>query len=77
MTIKPGMSSILGTTAQLVNSIPAVFESRPGLKTVADLPVSAAWLGGPPGSAFTSPRPEEQLCGSLTPLAVLFKVGWR
>lgn len=45
LTIDPGMDAILGTSAQLVNSVPAVRNCTPGLKTVKDLPASAAWLG--------------------------------
>ena len=45
LKIDPGMDAILGTSAQLVNSIPTVRNGSPGLKTVKDLPATAAWLG--------------------------------
>jgi 4-hydroxy-tetrahydrodipicolinate reductase len=45
LKIQPGMDAILATSAQLVNSIPVVLSATPGLKSVKDLPVGAAWLG--------------------------------
>jgi 2,4-diaminopentanoate dehydrogenase len=45
LTLKPGMDAILATSAQLVNCIPVVLNSTPGLKSVKDLPPTAAWLG--------------------------------
>lgn len=46
MTLSPGMDAIPATSAELVNSIPVVMRSEPGLRSVKDLPISAAWLGG-------------------------------
>jgi hypothetical protein len=43
VTLSPGMDAIPATSAQLVNSLPGVLGSGPGLKTVNDLPVAAAW----------------------------------
>lgn len=51
VTIQPGTTSILTTSALLVNSIPAVLSAPPGLYTAADLLPTAPWLGAnpPPG----------------------------
>jgi hypothetical protein len=49
MTLSPGMDAIPATSAELVNSIPTVLAAEPGLKSVKDLPISAAWLGRPRG----------------------------
>ena len=46
LTLNPGMDAVPATSAQLVNSIPVVTRAEPGLKTVKDLPPTAAWLGG-------------------------------
>ncbi len=43
VTLSPGMDAIPATSAQLVNSVPSVLASDPGLKTVNDLPAAAAW----------------------------------
>jgi len=43
ITISPGMDAIPATSAQIVNSLPAVLASGAGLKTVTDLPAAAAW----------------------------------
>lgn len=43
LTLSPGMDAIPATSAQLVNSIPGVLHAAPGLRTVKDLPVAAAW----------------------------------
>ncbi|MBT2212271.1 hypothetical protein [Actinomadura sp. NEAU-AAG7] len=43
LTLSPGMDAIPATSAQLVNSIPGVLQAAPGLRTVKDLPVAAAW----------------------------------
>jgi 4-hydroxy-tetrahydrodipicolinate reductase len=45
LTLNPGMDAVLATSAELVNSIPGVLLSTPGLKTVKDLPAATAWLG--------------------------------
>jgi len=45
LTLKPGMDAILATSAQLVNCIPVVINSPPGLLSVKDLPPTTAWLG--------------------------------
>jgi hypothetical protein len=45
LTIKPGMDAVFATSAQMVNSIPAVLNSRPGLVSVKDLPANAAFIG--------------------------------
>jgi 4-hydroxy-tetrahydrodipicolinate reductase len=45
MRLKPGMDAILATSAQLVNCIPVVLNSSPGLLSVKDLPPTTAWLG--------------------------------
>jgi 4-hydroxy-tetrahydrodipicolinate reductase len=45
LSLNPGMDAVLATSAELVNSVPAVIRAEPGLKTVKDLPVAAAWLG--------------------------------
>jgi hypothetical protein len=39
------MDAVLATAAQLVNSIPIVLRAGAGLKTVKDVPATAAWLG--------------------------------
>jgi hypothetical protein len=39
------MDPLLATSAQIVNSIPAVRAATPGLKAVTDIPAPAAWLG--------------------------------
>lgn len=44
VTLSPGMDAIPATSAQLVNSIPGVLRSAPGLKTVKDLPSATAWV---------------------------------
>jgi 4-hydroxy-tetrahydrodipicolinate reductase len=46
MTLSPGMDAIPATSAELVNSIPVVLQAEPGLRSVKDLPIGAAWLGG-------------------------------
>jgi 4-hydroxy-tetrahydrodipicolinate reductase len=43
ITIDPGMDAIPATSAQLVNTLPAVLRDAGGLKTVKDLPAAAAW----------------------------------
>lgn len=48
VTIQPGTTSILTTSALLVNSIPAVLSAPPGLYTAADLLPTAPWLGASP-----------------------------
>jgi hypothetical protein len=45
LTLSPGMDAVLATSAELVNSLPALIQARPGLKTVKDLPAATAWLG--------------------------------
>jgi hypothetical protein len=45
LRVEPGMDAVQGTSAQLVNSIPAVVAAEPGLLTVHDIPRTAAWLG--------------------------------
>jgi 4-hydroxy-tetrahydrodipicolinate reductase len=45
LRVEPGMDAVQGTSAQLVNSIPAVVAAEPGLLTVHNLPRTAAWLG--------------------------------
>jgi 4-hydroxy-tetrahydrodipicolinate reductase len=45
LTLEPGMDAILATSAQLVNCIPVVLNSSPGLLSVKDLPPTTAWLG--------------------------------
>lgn len=49
LTLSPGMDAIPATSAQLVNSVPVVLAADPGLRSVKDLPTSAAWLGAPRG----------------------------
>jgi 4-hydroxy-tetrahydrodipicolinate reductase len=49
LTLSPGMDAIPATSAQLVNSIPVVLAAEPGLRSVKDLPIGAAWLGPPRG----------------------------
>ncbi|MDO8209563.1 hypothetical protein [Conexibacter sp. CPCC 206217] len=51
LTLDPGMDAIPATAAQIVNSVPGVLQASPGLKSVTDLPASAAWLGGLPTKA--------------------------
>jgi 2,4-diaminopentanoate dehydrogenase len=46
LSLNPGMDAVLATSAQLVNSLPALIKAEPGLKTVKDLPLASAWLGG-------------------------------
>lgn len=43
VTLSPGMDAIPATSAQIVNSLPAVLHAEPGLKTVKDLPAATAW----------------------------------
>ena len=45
MQIKPEVNGGIGTIAMCVNMIPHVINSRPGLKTMIDLPVPRAILG--------------------------------
>lgn len=45
LTLSPGMDAVLATSAELVNSLPALIQAAPGLKTVKDLPAATAWLG--------------------------------
>jgi 2,4-diaminopentanoate dehydrogenase len=45
LTMEPGLDPVPMTAAQLVNSIPTVLASSPGLLTVKDIPAPAAWLG--------------------------------
>lgn len=45
LTLSPGMDAVLATSAELVNSLPALIQAEPGLKTVKDLPAATAWLG--------------------------------
>ncbi|MBN2268605.1 MAG: 2,4-diaminopentanoate dehydrogenase [Acholeplasmataceae bacterium] len=45
MQIKPEINGGIGTIAMCVNMIPHVINSRPGLKTMIDLPVPRAILG--------------------------------
>jgi hypothetical protein len=45
LTLDPGLDPVAATAAMLVNSIPALLRAEPGLKTVKDLPATAAWLG--------------------------------
>jgi 4-hydroxy-tetrahydrodipicolinate reductase len=45
LTVSPGMDAVLATSASLVNSLPGLIAAEPGLVTVKDLPVAAAWLG--------------------------------
>ena len=45
MQIKPEIDGGIGTIAMCVNMIPHVINSRPGLKTMIDLPVPRAILG--------------------------------
>jgi 2,4-diaminopentanoate dehydrogenase len=45
LRLDPGMDAILATSAELVNSLPALMRAEPGLKTVTDLPPATAWIG--------------------------------
>lgn len=45
LTLDPGLDPVPATAAQLVNSVPTVLAAGAGLKTVKDLPPSAAWAG--------------------------------
>ncbi len=45
MAITPEIDGGIGTIAMCVNMIPHVLNSRPGLKTMIDLPVPRAILG--------------------------------
>lgn len=54
LTLKPGMDAILATSAQLVNCIPVVLNTSPGLLSVKDLPPTTAWLGDLADSAIRS-----------------------
>ena len=45
LSLTPGMDAVVATSAELVNSLPAVIQAGPGLKTVKDLPAATAWLG--------------------------------
>lgn len=45
MSIKPEVPGGIGTIAMCVNMIPQVINSRPGLKTMLDLPVPRAIMG--------------------------------
>jgi 4-hydroxy-tetrahydrodipicolinate reductase len=46
LSINPGMDAVLATSAELVNTLPGLIRAEPGLITVKDLPLAAAWLGG-------------------------------
>ncbi len=56
LAIKPEIPGGIGTMAMAVNMIPLVLTARPGLLTMADLPIPRAVLGslGTSGSAFCS-----------------------
>lgn len=43
VAVSPGMDAIPATSAQIVNSIPAVLAAGGGLVTVKDLPAATAW----------------------------------
>lgn len=45
LTIKGGVHGDIATSAVVVNCIPRVMNSRPGLTTMKDLPVPSAWFG--------------------------------
>jgi 4-hydroxy-tetrahydrodipicolinate reductase len=45
MAINPEVPGGIGTIAMCVNMIPQVINSRPGLKTMIDLPVPRAIMG--------------------------------
>jgi hypothetical protein len=45
LSLNPGMDAVVATSAELVNSLPAVLRAQPGLVTVKDLPAATAWLG--------------------------------
>ncbi|MGI6345313.1 MAG: 2,4-diaminopentanoate dehydrogenase [Bacillota bacterium] len=44
LSIKPEIPGGIGTMAMAVNMIPQVINASPGLKTMKDLPLPAAWL---------------------------------
>ena len=45
MEIKGGVNGDFGTTSIIVNSIPKIVNSEPGLHTMRDLPIPSALLG--------------------------------
>jgi 4-hydroxy-tetrahydrodipicolinate reductase len=45
LTVKGGIHGDIATSAVVVNCIPRVLNSRPGLTTMKDLPVPSAWFG--------------------------------
>ena len=46
LSITPGPSALLSTSANIVNSIPSVLVAPPGVRDVTELMPPAAWLGG-------------------------------
>jgi len=46
LSLTPGPSALLSTSANIVNSIPSVLMAPPGVQVVTDLRPPAAWLGG-------------------------------
>ena len=46
MSIRPEVDGGIGTIAMCVNMIPHVINARPGLRTMLDLPVPRAIMGG-------------------------------
>jgi len=45
LTIKGGVHGDIATASVIINSIPRVLNSKPGLMTMKDLPVPSAWFG--------------------------------
>ena len=46
LSLTPGPSALLSTSANIVNSIPSVLAAPPGVRNVTELTPPAAWLGG-------------------------------
>ena len=46
LSLTPGPSALLSTSANIVNSIPSVLAAPPGVRYVTQLTPPAAWLGG-------------------------------
>lgn len=52
LKLSPGMDAILATSAMLVNSIPVVIHSKPGLMSVKDVPTAGAWIDRTPSETL-------------------------
>ncbi len=65
LSLNPGMDAVIATSAELVNSLPAVLRAQPGLKTVKDLPAATAWLATMEESVLRGPIPSPSSCEAV------------